>query len=156
MSGNPRIVYCVCCRKRGRHGGRGLISACYNRHTHAGTLEQYPPVRYDREWLGTYRQPPPAQSSASEQPADDGTWGQRAACRTEDPDIFFPVSYTESIQSVARRLARARGICGRCPVIDECLDYAITTDQPEGIWAGTTPKQRRELQHGQHLERTSA
>jgi WhiB family transcriptional regulator, redox-sensing transcriptional regulator len=38
--------------------------------------------------------------------------------------------------------ARAVAICMACPVRAECLNYAITTDQSEGVWGGTTPSQR--------------
>lgn len=35
-------ITCRCCRRRGKHRGRGLINACYGRHQRAGTLTQYP------------------------------------------------------------------------------------------------------------------
>jgi len=37
-------------------------------------------------------------------------WHERAACRGEDPDLFFP----EAGDTIATRKARA--ICARCPV----------------------------------------
>ncbi len=36
-------------------------------------------------------------------------------------------------------------ICERCPVRDDCLQWALEMPEPVGIWGGTTPKQRRRL-----------
>jgi WhiB family redox-sensing transcriptional regulator len=35
--------------------------------------------------------------------------------------------------------------CSGCPVGDECLTYAIETNQHEGIWGGHTPRERVKL-----------
>ena len=40
-------------------------------------------------------------------------------------------------------LEPARRICARCLVRTECLDYAMTTVQRDGVWAGTSAKQRQ-------------
>lgn len=39
---SKRIVDCICCKRTGRHQGRGLIVTCYFRHRSAGTLDRYP------------------------------------------------------------------------------------------------------------------
>lgn len=36
------IITCICCRKRGRHNGRNLIEACYQRNWKHRTLDRYP------------------------------------------------------------------------------------------------------------------
>lgn len=61
-------------------------------------------------------------------------WTLRAACRTADPNIFFPETYsTEAVK-------RARTFCDPCPVHMECL--AEHDNEEFGIWAGTIPADR--------------
>lgn len=36
-------------------------------------------------------------------------------------------------------------LCEGCPVLTECLDYAISSHQDFGVWGGTTPHQREAL-----------
>jgi hypothetical protein len=43
------------------------------------------------------------------------------------------------------KLAQARLVCGGCKVQKECLDFAVQNNIKSGIWAGTTPLQRRGL-----------
>ncbi|MFC6085249.1 WhiB family transcriptional regulator [Sphaerisporangium aureirubrum] len=68
------------------------------------------------------------------------SWLRRAACRTEDPELFFPISATGPGQA---QQDRAKAVCARCPVRPACLDYALTTGQEHGIWGGTAPEERR-------------
>ncbi|MCI0425303.1 MAG: WhiB family transcriptional regulator [Actinobacteria bacterium] len=42
-------------------------------------------------------------------------------------------------------IARAKAVCAGCPVADECLSWALETNQTEGIWGGHTAKERRSL-----------
>jgi len=69
-------------------------------------------------------------------------WRQRAACRDEDPELFFPVSDTGP---GARQAEQAKAICARCPVRELCLDYALDSGLDHGIFGGTTETERREL-----------
>jgi WhiB family redox-sensing transcriptional regulator len=62
---------------------------------------------------------------------------ERAQCRGEDRDLFFPSLGTDPV--------RARVICGLCPVRQECLDDALPQADLGGIWAGTSAKQRQKL-----------
>jgi WhiB family redox-sensing transcriptional regulator len=72
-----------------------------------------------------------------------GYWTERAACRTPgmDPELFFPASDSPP----PAQLSAARNICARCPVRAHCLEWALRTGEPAGIWAGTTPAERRFL-----------
>lgn len=67
----------------------------------------------------------------------------RAACRDEDPELFFPV--TETGPANQQQIARAKAVCARCPVAAGCLDWALRNGQDYGIWAGTTAAERRQL-----------
>jgi WhiB family redox-sensing transcriptional regulator len=60
-------------------------------------------------------------------------WELEAACIDMPFDIFFP----EDGQS----FARARKVCGDCPVRAECLQANL--DVPKGMFGGTVPAERR-------------
>lgn len=65
-------------------------------------------------------------------------WQARAECRGEDPDIFYPGDNLSQEQ-------RAKAICGDCAVRSECLEFAIVSKEPEGIWGGKNEKERRNI-----------
>lgn len=67
-------------------------------------------------------------------------WRDRAACATEDPDLFFPVGTGEA--SVLQT-QQAKAVCQRCPVTSTCLDWALTTGQNAGVWGGLSEDERR-------------
>lgn len=67
-------------------------------------------------------------------------WRHHAACRDEDPELFFPVS---EIGPGARQVAEAKAVCARCPVRARCLDYAVDNRLTDGIFGGTTETERR-------------
>ncbi|MFK4085221.1 WhiB family transcriptional regulator [Kribbella sp. NPDC020789] len=69
-------------------------------------------------------------------------WILAAACRDEDPELFFPIGTTgpSLLQTEA-----AKQVCARCPVRPDCLDWALTTGQDAGIWGGLTEIERRLL-----------
>ncbi|MCK1820211.1 WhiB family transcriptional regulator [Streptomyces sp. XM83C] len=71
-----------------------------------------------------------------------GNWRERAACRTEDPDLFFPLG-TSGASLVQAEQAKA--VCRRCPVREPCLRFALGTGQALGIWGGTDEAERRTL-----------
>jgi WhiB family redox-sensing transcriptional regulator len=69
-------------------------------------------------------------------------WRHRAACRDEDPELFFPVS---DVGPGARQADQAKAVCARCPVRAECLEYALDNGLDHGVFGGTTETERREL-----------
>lgn len=73
------------------------------------------------------------------------TWQTRAACRDTDPELFFPPTEDDTAPVVARHLAAVRPVCERCPVQTECLTWALDIGQDVGIWAATTPTERRAI-----------
>ena len=68
-------------------------------------------------------------------------WQAQAACRDEDPDLFFPTA-----GNVAKTVAQATAICDRCPVLADCGTYADAADEAWGVWGGKlrTPFPRRQ------------
>jgi WhiB family redox-sensing transcriptional regulator len=71
-----------------------------------------------------------------------GQWEPSAACRTADPQLFFPSTDGHGAQQPA---AAAKEICRGCPVRVSCLAYAIENDEPVGIWGGLTAGERSRL-----------
>jgi WhiB family transcriptional regulator, redox-sensing transcriptional regulator len=83
---------------------------------------------------------------------DFDDWRQRAACRDEDPELFFPVS---EMGPGARQVARAKAVCARCPVRSECLEYALDNALDHGIFGGTTETERRTLRRARTVRRAA-
>lgn len=69
-------------------------------------------------------------------------WRDRAACRDEDPELFFPIGDGVAAQE---QIARAKAVCDRCPVRAQCLQFALSTGQDAGIWGGLSAEERRGL-----------
>lgn len=66
-------------------------------------------------------------------------WRLFAACRSTDPELFFPVS---SSGSSLQQIAAAKAICAKCLVPKECLEFALATHQVHGIWGGMSESER--------------
>lgn len=58
------------------------------------------------------------------------------------PADFHPSSASSRHRVDPTLAVRALETCDRCPVIHECLNYALTHGERDGIWGGTTAKQR--------------
>ena len=74
----------------------------------------------------------------------DTEWQDDAACRGEDPAIFF-IDRGAGRPGHQDAAAPAREFCWRCPVRDACLEYALVNNEAFGIWGGLTIKQRLAL-----------
>ena len=64
-------------------------------------------------------------------------WFDDAACTALDLGWFFPEK--------GDRPDRAVAVCRTCPIVDDCLAYAVGERIRYGVWGGTTPEQRRPL-----------
>jgi WhiB family transcriptional regulator, redox-sensing transcriptional regulator len=73
---------------------------------------------------------------------DVDDWRGRSACLDSDPDVFFPVGTTGP---ALEQIETAQRICTACLVSEECLEFALATNQEAGIWGGTTEEERRKL-----------
>ncbi|MDX3526699.1 WhiB family transcriptional regulator [Streptomyces sp. ID05-39B] len=69
-------------------------------------------------------------------------WRQRAACRHEDPELFFPIGTSGP---ALLQTEQAKAVCRRCPVRAQCLEWALETDQSLGVWGGTSETERHAL-----------
>ena len=70
---------------------------------------------------------------------DDTQWFSLAECKGLS-SIFFPPS-AERPQARERREAQARAVCGSCPVIVECRDFARRHHE-YGFWGGESEEER--------------
>lgn len=66
-------------------------------------------------------------------------------------DPFFP---DDKYDPFSLEVKAAKAACERCPVQSECLEYALVSNLPDGIWGGTTPHERREI--GRRLRKSRA
>jgi WhiB family redox-sensing transcriptional regulator len=72
----------------------------------------------------------------------DTAWRAGASCRCMPPELFFPAGSTGI---AIEEIEGAKAVCHGCPVQDDCLQYALETNQEAGIWGGTTEDERRRL-----------
>ena len=82
-----------------------------------------------------------------------GQWRSVAACRSADPELFFPIS---DRGPAVEQAAQAKAICATCRVRRECLAFALRTGQIHGIWGGTTERERAALIVGRASTGTQA
>lgn len=69
---------------------------------------------------------------------DRPAWMDRAACRGEALEVFFPARGTNTV-------AQARAVCESCPVYAACLRYALDDPELQGVWGATTTAERRAI-----------
>jgi WhiB family redox-sensing transcriptional regulator len=67
------------------------------------------------------------------------TWRKLAACRGLDVEAFYPVTEDEA------DAAEAKAVCATCPVRQACLEHALAHREREGVWGGTTERERRRI-----------
>ncbi len=75
----------------------------------------------------------------------DTEWQQDGLCRADDGPVFFPPSHFEHKPEREAREARARAICAACPARQPCLEWALATGEPYGVWGGTSESERKQL-----------
>jgi WhiB family redox-sensing transcriptional regulator len=61
-----------------------------------------------------------------------GAYGSDVAfalpCHNADPDLFFSETTAE--------ISLAKSLCGQCPVQRQCLEAALSRQEPCGVWGG--------------------
>lgn len=68
---------------------------------------------------------------------EERPWAVFAACRDQNPDLFFPTNPEEERAAIR--------VCNGCAVQVECLEFALEARVRFGIWGGLNEKQRRSL-----------
>ena len=69
--------------------------------------------------------------------------GKQAACATVEPELFFPLYTVGGVGEL--REAQAKEVCRRCPIKNECLEFALHTNDQWAILGGMTPAERSAL-----------
>jgi WhiB family redox-sensing transcriptional regulator len=80
-------------------------------------------------------------------------WRERAKCRDEEPELFFPVGTSGP---ALLQVAEAKTVCRQCPVVAECLAWALGSGQDHGVWGGMSEDERRALRLRNQGTRTRA
>lgn len=68
---------------------------------------------------------------------DKPRWQELGRCQQSDPEFWFPEKGGATTYAVR--------VCNRCPVRTECLDFALRTLEPHGIWGGKTERERLKI-----------
>jgi len=71
-------------------------------------------------------------------------------CAKTDPDIFFEQEVWIDIEHTKWRYQfqyerEAKTLCSTCTFRTECLQIALDEPELQGIWGGTTPRERLAL-----------
>ncbi|MGI5359965.1 WhiB family transcriptional regulator [Streptomyces sp. CA-252508] len=69
-------------------------------------------------------------------------WRHNAVCREEDPELFFPIGNTGP---AFLQIEEAKSVCRRCPVMEQCLQWALESGTDEGVWGGLSEDERRAM-----------
>ncbi|WP_260327844.1 WhiB family transcriptional regulator [Streptomyces sp. Ag109_O5-1] len=73
---------------------------------------------------------------------EEEEWRHEAACRQEDPELFFPVG--TSVDALVQT-RQAKAVCAGCSERLACLAFALDTDQRYGVWGGLSEDERRAM-----------
>ncbi len=69
-------------------------------------------------------------------------WRANAACRNEDPELFFPLGDSGP---ALMQIQDAKAVCNTCDVVNDCLTWALDSGQDSGIWGGMSEMERRAI-----------
>ena len=64
-------------------------------------------------------------------------WINKVACEPDQMDLFF--------SELKSKVAKAKAICATCPVAQECLEFAQSTEIEYGTFGGYTADERKAL-----------
>lgn len=70
-------------------------------------------------------------------PTEATAWQYDALCAQTDPEAFFPEKGGSTRE--------AKSICAKCPVREQCLEWALDHDERFGIWGGLSERERRKV-----------
>lgn len=82
---------------------------------------------------------------ASDIDKGDDVWMIKAACRGPQRKYFYPSYAFERKADRLERERRAKEICRTCSVLKQCLEYALSNQEKEGIWGGLNEIERKQL-----------
>lgn len=65
---------------------------------------------------------------------------RQASCSPDDTATFFPEG-----GDFYKGTREAKQICSGCPLLEDCLNFAIANKEEWGIWGGATAQERLHL-----------
>lgn len=83
-----------------------------------------------------------AQHATAEHETPVMTWREKAACRGEDPELFFPIGTTGRALD---QIELAKSVCRDCDVTAHCLEESLKNNEDAGVWGGMSEDERRTL-----------
>lgn len=96
-------------------------------------------AKRERAWLGWQERSlcatPEAQEMARSFINEDGTPATLL-------QLFYP---TTTDPNPRKRIQAVQKLCNACPVQQECIEYALSTNEPDGIWGGLTRSARDKM-----------
>ena len=78
---------------------------------------------------------------------DQWDWQVEALCRGMPSGFFFFHPWGERGDARNARIERAKQVCARCPVIQQCRCHALTVQEQYGVWGGLSEDERLLLLH---------
>ena len=73
-------------------------------------------------------------------PIRNPEWMDAAACRTVEPELFFPEGF-----GLKEQRAEAKAVCASCPSRGVCLEEALANREEFGVFGGLDEDERRRL-----------
>lgn len=74
-------------------------------------------------------------------------WQLYGLCRGKDSAMFFHPE-GERGKERRQRIAHAKAICQRCPVLEQCRHHALSAREMYGVWGGMSEDERYVLIFG--------
>lgn len=85
--------------------------------------------------------------------ADTHSWRDDAACRAADPALFFPTEREQHSHEPPWDPGPAKEVCRTCPVVEQCLAWALDHTKEHGVWGGTTDAERVRMRKARREQR---
>jgi hypothetical protein len=63
-------------------------------------------------------------------------------CQVSDPEAWYPETHIERKTSSSKI---AKQMCNSCPVITQCLTYALQAEERFGVWGGLNADERAKM-----------
>ena len=81
---------------------------------------------------------------------DEWAWQEESNCRNADSDLFFLDPMMRGKEK-RNKEQEAKKICKGCPVVQQCLNHALSIPEFFGVWGGMTADQRNSILRKQGL-----
>ncbi len=59
-------------------------------------------------------------------------------------ELFYP---KPTDPNPRKRIEAVQKLCSACPVQDHCIQYSLSTNEPDGIWGGLTRSMRDKMRN---------